>query len=372
MRDLKEGSQARDDALLGALREQLSLPELAWDEPPALLGRGAESTVLSVSLVGIRDSPSAPLVARLLEAGDAAQVAREAAIQGALTESGFPAPRPVAHGAGVPGVLQPFLVMEKAEGRVLFSLLPALLLAVVALFALDLAILGLLLWVPWFLVPVILQRRLHSIPVDEFEKSLESLGAEPREFGFPAWFQRLEGQIGDLEQAGLEPGLAWLRANAPSTGNAVLCHGDYWAGNILIAKNGAITLIDWPNATLAPPEFDLGWIRVQDTSDLPSAHGLREPWRSRVGRLWQPIAWIGLRPHSWLYRLFHSLDKERLDYFAAFHCIRILAWSFEQEQIRNGELNLWSSQRARRLVTRRFARITGVQLRLDAPSTSAG
>ncbi len=361
--DSEARPQTRDGALLAALREQLRTPDLDWAEPPRPLARGAESIVLDLSLKRLRNEPAPPLVVRLLQAEEPGQVRREAAVQGALAALGFPAPRPIANGEGTPGILQPFLVMERTPGRVLFSLLPALVLITIALFALQLAIVSLLVWIPWFVLPVLLQRKLHGLPVAELERALADRGLDPKELGLAERFARLERQLEHAELRGLKPGLAWLRANTPAgPNNTVLCHGDYWAGNILVGFKGVTGLIDWSNATLAAPEYDLGWSRVQDTGDLPTAHDLGEPWRSRLGALWHPFAWIGMRPHCWLYRRFGSLDTKALDYYTAFHCMRILAWSHEQEAAADGAANLWSSPRARALVTSRFARITGVDL----------
>ena len=90
-----------------------------------------------------------------------------------------------------------------------------------------------------------------------------------------------------------------------------------------------------------------------------------------LGALLQPLVWLALLPHRWLYRLFRGLDTAVLDYFTAFHCMRILIWSYERQRADAGAPNPWSSQRARALVARRFARITGVELEMPADSIGA-
>lgn len=44
------------------------------------------------------------------------------------------------------------------------------------------------------------------------------------------------------------------------TANFVLCHGDIHAGNVLIAKNGALYIVDWDQPIMAPKERDLMFI----------------------------------------------------------------------------------------------------------------
>jgi spectinomycin phosphotransferase len=56
---------------------------------------------------------------------------------------------------------------------------------------------------------------------------------------------RLVGRAGELG--------AELRARSPE---AVLCHSDLHAGNVLLTARGQLYLVDWDNPTLAPKERD--------------------------------------------------------------------------------------------------------------------
>lgn len=53
-----------------------------------------------------------------------------------------------------------------------------------------------------------------------------------------------------------------------------LVHGDLHRGNVLLAADGP-TLIDWGNAKVAPPEFDLAVLRAQGAVDLAGYHAER-------------------------------------------------------------------------------------------------
>jgi hypothetical protein len=254
--------------------------------------------------------------------------------------------------------------MERISGRVMFSLLPALVVSLIALGVVGLGALGWVLGVGWYLLAVQLQRRLHGLPVEAIERAIADRGLDPAELGVAAWLGRLGAQIERLALDGLAPGMQWLRTNRPPEKDVVVCHGDYWAGNVMVSPRGVTGLIDWANAGIAPPEFDLGWNRVQDAGDFPPVHRLSEPWRGRLGALFHPVVWIVLLPHRWLYRLFRRLDTEALDYYTAFHCLRILIWSYARERAADGAPNPWNSGRARALVAGRFARITGVEIKI--------
>jgi len=328
---------------------------------PQLRGEGAESIVLDVSLRGAGDWSERPLVVRMLRTEDPSQLHRESAIQGALTEVGFPVPRPVTWGPGQPGVLPPFLVMERVPGRGLFSLLPAVILAGIVLQVLSVGALGLVIGLGWYAVAVRALLRLHALPVVAIERGLTSRGFDPSELRIEAWLERLTDQTKRLGLRQFESGLAWLRVNTPSGKGEVVCHGDYWAGNLIVSLRGVTSVIDWPNVAIPPREFDLGWNRVQDAGGLPVAYRLPEPWRGWLRRLLHGVVWATLLPHRWLYRVFGSLDHQTLDYYTAFHCLRILIWSYEHVGPTD-TATPWSQGSVRAIVAARFARISGVEI----------
>jgi aminoglycoside phosphotransferase (APT) family kinase protein len=61
----------------------------------------------------------------------------------------------------------------------------------------------------------------------------------------------------------IEAGLAWLRANPPKTPErACLCWGDGRMGNLVFNDDLSVAaVLDWEAATIAVPEYDLGWWR---------------------------------------------------------------------------------------------------------------
>ncbi len=53
----------------------------------------------------------------------------------------------------------------------------------------------------------------------------------------------------------------WLQRHAPEPQRAVLVHGDYKPGNVLLTKSGTIdAVLDWEIAHIGDPMEDLGWV----------------------------------------------------------------------------------------------------------------
>lgn len=96
--------------------------------------------------------------------------------------------------------------------------------------------------------------RVHSIPREgvpflsggdvlaQFEGELDSVG-EPH----PA----------------IELGLLWLREHRPPDLDAVVCHGDFRIGNVVVSERGLEYLLDWEFAHLGDPREDVSWPLVR-------------------------------------------------------------------------------------------------------------
>ena len=95
-----------------------------------------------------------------------------------------------------------------------------------------------------------------------------------------AWAARFHA--GGSVRPVFEWALRWLLANAPApNGEAVLVHGDFRNGNLLIGPGGVQAVLDWELAHLGDPMEDLGWFCVNawrfGNIDLPAGgFGTRE------------------------------------------------------------------------------------------------
>ncbi len=63
---------------------------------------------------------------------------------------------------------------------------------------------------------------------------------------------------------GLEAGLRWLQENTPECTAAVLLHGDFRLGNMIVGPEGLRAVLDWEFASVGDPHEDLAWPFVRD------------------------------------------------------------------------------------------------------------
>jgi aminoglycoside phosphotransferase (APT) family kinase protein len=72
----------------------------------------------------------------------------------------------------------------------------------------------------------------------------------------------------------------WLREHLPSATRAVLVHGDYRHGNLIVGAQGVHAVLDWELAHFGDPVEDLAWLCIP-------------PWR--FGELDKPVGGFGRR-----------------------------------------------------------------------------
>jgi hypothetical protein len=109
-------------SLLDYLRSLIARPGLAYAETPIRMSGGYDATILKFALRSAPDPFSGPLVLRLFQAtADARRAPREAAVQNALAELGYLAPRVLIAEARIEPLGGPFLIMERRLGRPLGS-----------------------------------------------------------------------------------------------------------------------------------------------------------------------------------------------------------------------------------------------------------
>lgn len=87
----------------------------------------------------------------------------------------------------------------------------------------------------------------HAVPVERLEE-------------LPSVFDRSGGSPGILGG----PLAAGVRSRWPQIVSSpeVLCHCDYWSGNV-VWRDGMLTgIVDWADAARGPRGFDLGWCRL--------------------------------------------------------------------------------------------------------------
>ena len=338
-------------ALLACLGPRLGEPGLEFSEPPAPLTGGFDTRILAFRLRSTAPPWDGPLILRLQgPRDDPARVLREATTQNAVADLGYPAPRcllAVADPAPLGGA---FIVMERRPGKPL---------AESGLFSIRRVLLE-------------AQLRLHALDADVLVRALEREDHASTAAGGPPLrpeLMTMAGHLGQLEQRvargpldGLAEAMAWLLAHRPpEPARRAICHGDFHPRNILVSSGAVTAVIDWPNAIVADPAYDVAATRTILAStpvemlDVPAA-----------------VGWIirGLRPFmvgGYLdgYRRHRALDPASLAYYEALACMRALVRTAAKRTQRGSEpLSPLDASSFGETVATRFARLTGVSPRL--------
>jgi aminoglycoside phosphotransferase (APT) family kinase protein len=230
---------------------------------------------------------------------DPARVLRERATQNAVADLGYPAPR-VALAVMDPGpVGGPFLIMERLPGVALPRAAP-------------LGMAGVL---------VEHQLRLHALDPEPVLRAIEREGVNRALATFDGYLDQFERRLTGASLAGLAPTMTWLRARRPRPDQPpVICHGDFHPQNILV-QNGAVTgVVDWPNAVVAEPVFDVAATRVILRFVPVTLATMSAPMRV-VARMARPV--LAARYLAG-YRRRRHLDSDRLAYYEVASCMRSL------------------------------------------------
>lgn len=99
--------------------------------------------------------------------------------------------------------------------------------------------------------------RIHRVPLDGLPP-LRRSGARA-ELDFQVALHRSHGTARPVFEAAFQ----WLRHHAPATeAAAVLVHGDFRNGNLIVGEEGLRAVLDWELAHIGDPMEDLGWLCV--------------------------------------------------------------------------------------------------------------
>ena len=301
-------------SLLDYLRSATARRDLAYAETPTRMSGGFDATIMGFSLRGAPKPFSRPLVLRLFHANaDDRRAPREAAVQNALAELGYPAPPVFVVEERTEPLGGAFLIMERMPGRPLGWEFEALRIRGVG------QVLNMLRRLPHIRQEVLqlwkeAQTSLHSVPVVEFVASVERTGFSGRDFSFESYFASLRAAVAELTLEELRPAIDWLIVHEPRRSQApVICHGDFQPFNVL-ADNGRLTgVIDWVKATIADTAFDYGAvIAILATVPIRAPAGLHQVVRALMKSL--------ARTHSAPCRSLPESDAA-LRYYQIFNCV---------------------------------------------------
>jgi len=212
--------------------------------PPEPLTGGYWASMALLRLTNVA-APAHELVLRVMP--NAAMAAKETVFQREIARQGFPVPPIRLAGGADSGAGGPFLLMDRAPGRMPLVGLGGL----EALRRLP----SLARRLPDLLAEV--TAALHALDPAPLRSALAVSSDEgPSDPGaFLAGLTEIAGQCGrdDLRSAA-----QWLAAHPPATGREVIAHGDLHPFNLLV-DGDRWTLLDWTTALIADPAYDLAF-----------------------------------------------------------------------------------------------------------------
>lgn len=322
--------------LLDYLRAALESPDVDFAEPLAPISGGFDTEIFAFRLNGAGPALSGPLVLRVLAPHhDPLRALRERAIQNAVTDLGFPAPRAPLASADPAVIGGAFLVMERRPGR---PLLAARRLGIAATL-------------------VETHLRLHALDPSSL------LAALDRAVPGSSALVSLDGHLGQLEArvgrnlVGLAAAMRWLRDHRPAPGALAICHGDFHPQNLLSDGRGITAVLDWPNALVADPAYDVAATRVileqAPLEVLPVSRPVR--WAIAVAR--RLLVTLYLRG----YRRRRPVDASALAYFEALACMRGLVRVAEHRMDARAVANPLDDSSFGDRLAARFAKLTGIR-----------
>lgn len=105
-------------------------------------------------------------------------------------------------------------------------------------------------------------------------------------------FERLLAELDSVDEPhpAIELGIAWCQERLPLARAAVVSHGDFRVGNLVVSEHGIVAVLDWEFAKLSDPAEDLAWPLVRawrfgaDERRLGGV-GDVEPYLARYGEL---------------------------------------------------------------------------------------
>jgi aminoglycoside phosphotransferase (APT) family kinase protein len=350
-------------ALLAYLRDSLPAPDISFAEKPAPIHGGNRSFVYGFRLSGAPARHAGPLILRVLRPPAEGEIAHlEAAVQSALVDLGYPAPRIVAWSTSSDALGGAFQVMERIAGRPLVLADPPDEMTGGSLLRQMLPDLGRLLFGGWPAIFAAAQVHLHGLDSGRFVAALESEGVPRDRLGLPAGLDRLKAAVDEYSLAGLRSGVQWLRDNQPAGGRPLsICHGDFFPLHVYERQGKVTGVIDWSDVLLAPAEHDVGVVKA-GIETLPAMLG-------PIGLLSQ--RWVAHR-YVAAYRQLRPLDPASLRYAEAHRCFRTLLGVAERRLAISGAIPLeplpipYDDPTSERRLVSRFRDITAVILRIPA------
>lgn len=286
------------EALLAFIARRSGQRELRYRRAPERLHGGYWAEIFAFELEDAPPGFAGELVLRLMP--DAERAKRESAVHSTVAALGFHTPNVRAVGDPTDGLGRAFIVMDRVAGG---SLAGGLSLG---------ARIAALPRVPILVADSLV--RLHALPAQALRAGLAARALAPASIGVDALLDELDRGTAALRARELAGALASLHKLRPGEANAVLCHGDMHAYNLILRDGRVAAVIDWTNARLAEPEFDVAYSALLLELLPISVPAFVRPLVLRAGRR-------AARRFKDEYSARRALDPEKLAWYDALHAL---------------------------------------------------
>ena len=338
-----------DNDLLRVISAASDRPAAFTTHPEQLTG-GFWATIYGFELEPGGDGDdrfAGPLVLRVMP--EASVAGKETIVQTALGAAGYATPRVVLSGHDEP-LGGAFMVMARAPGNSPMSGLsigPSPVRLIRSLRS----------------IPVLLGEtaaRLHAIDPNPIDAALRDAGIELAPLGDEPYRRDICAAMA-TSAVGFGEVLRWFDEHQPAMPRRVVCHGDLHPLNLLVADDATVTVLDWTNATICPPELDVGFttafLRCAPISVPAVARPVLRAVTGHLARRFQQV--YRAQPHAPL------LDPSRLRWYEALQYARCLADTAVGRTDPNEVVGAdHPFETAARDMTRELAAITGITITL--------
>lgn len=324
--------------LLSYLRSKLAT-DLAYQTLLVRLTGGFDTVTASFRLRGGPADFDRDLILRILpSSAPLVRLRREVATHEALVEAGFPAPRVLLFEEDRAPLGDPFLIMERLAGDNMWA-------SAVGPRGRMSSVLS-------------LSRRLaeahallHKVDGARLKTAAARHGIDPKLLTIEGEIGRIRARIERARLAGLLPGADWLERNRPAPAEAeVICHGDFHPLNIMVDGDRLSGVIDWPQAIVAEPAFDVAsTVVLLSFADA----GVTGPARW----MFDLVRRIPVRHYLGFYRRLRPFRDANMPYYECLRALSAMTFAGENPP---GPRNPWHKPHTLAALYGRFAGISGV------------
>jgi aminoglycoside phosphotransferase (APT) family kinase protein len=308
--EIKRETPDVGDDLLNYLRSVLDDAGLAYSSRPTPVEGGFDTLIYRFQLRGTQGELAKPLILRFFRGSSPSRAIQESAIQEAIADTGYPAPR-VHIACEDEGVLgSAFIIIDLMPGEPMMSL-------------------------PLEEIPGMLAEAhilLHAIDAETINNALKAtVGYRKRTLD--RMFNFMTDQIRGCDLRSLYGGLEWIEDNRPDDASEeALCHGDFHPLNILVERGRVSGVLDWSGALIGDPAYDVGSTVFLAEVAAPLL---------QLGVDWKALT----RRYLDSYQDTSPLSLDKIEYYEAFRCLisamegfqRHLVWRYPAMRQRMAE-----------------------------------